>query len=152
MTQIENRDLEDIADIDSLRELIFAAAKRKLFYLHFACMLSALIIAPYFLILEFKVETLYIAIMTTLLLFVSAFTAIDRSIGKWVIPLCSSFILSLAWTNSKPTEGWGTLFYTDEQIEVFKEIEKINELSQLIVERMGIDDGKQFHSIKRDNL
>ncbi|PMG17960.1 hypothetical protein BCU98_00255 [Vibrio splendidus] len=50
--------------------------------------------------------------------------ASERQLYKFNVGTVVMFLL-LAWFNSSPTQGIGTYFYTDSQIERFKEAEEI---------------------------
>ena len=59
-------------------------------------------------------------------------------------------MLAVAWSHSMPTEGFFTSFYTDEQVESFREIKKIKNSISIISTRFSEMD--TMSDIAADNL
>ncbi len=78
-------------------------------------------------------DGLSIVCMTIAIFWLCVVLASEYQLLKYNIGTVVIFIF-LAWFHSSPTEGIGTYFYTDSQVERFKQVEEIRTLAANIKE------------------
>lgn len=60
-------------------------------------------------------------------LYISAVGSLSWKGSAAIQAISTTFILGLLWSHSAPTSGWATFFYTDAQVENFKQLDDIKE-------------------------
>ena len=107
----------------------------KLFLINLTVSILSFIGAPMYFIEGFALVSFMDYLAVGALFFLSAISACH---GRWSVKYTAvSFILMLlvAWNHSMPTEGFFTVFYTDEQVELFRTISEIKNTSSKISTR-----------------
>jgi hypothetical protein len=116
----------EIKETDSFRYLFSKGMCSIFFPLNLIVSLVSFIAMPMYFIEGFHLNALTFFYYAASILVLSSIFALKAKWSTGFLSVSMGLTCFVAWDNSAPTEGFWTLFYTDRQVEVFKEIESIN--------------------------
>lgn len=122
---------------DMTKELLINGSSKPMFYINFAVCLLSLLILPMALGFQMNFDPFSILILILSSMFLSAVSANNYKASAIIIIIPSLIFLLNLRENNHPTEGLWTLFYTNSEIQNFKQVKALaDEVNQI---KLAID-------------